>query len=215
MFDGDPDHGAYRSSAVNHPLDPFVPDPDIRERHTTVVGAPASIVFDTVQAFDMQSVPLIRATIRLRQVFLGSTQTKRRPQPFLQEALAMGWGVLASDAGRTLVMGAACQPWLADVRFSSVAAADFASYREPNRVKIAWTFEVESLGPARARLATETRAVATDGEARRRFRRYWRWARFGIVAIRWTMLPAIRRQAETAWQAQSWPQRGQGADSGR
>jgi hypothetical protein len=65
--------------------------------------------------------------------------------------------------------------------------------------QIAWTIEVESLGPTSARLATETRAVATDEESRRRFRLYWRWARFGIVAIRWFMLPAIRRQAERDW----------------
>ena len=38
--------------------------------------------------------------------------------------------------------------------------------------------------------------VATDPDARQRFLRYWRWARFGIVLIRWLMLPAIRRQAE-------------------
>jgi hypothetical protein len=188
---------------LSHPLDPFIPYPDIRERHATVVHAPAPIVFGAAQAFDLQSVPLIRATIRLRQVFLGSTKTERRPQPFLREALAMGWGVLADDPGRALVMGAACQPWLADVRFRSIAATDFAAYREPNHVKIAWTLEVDSLGSTSARLATETRAVATDGEARRRFRRYWRWARFGIVAIRWAMLPAIRRQAEKAWQGQS------------
>jgi hypothetical protein len=44
--------------------------------------------------------------------------------------------------------------------------------------------------------------VATDAEARRRFRRYWRWARFGIVAIRLLILPAIRREAERRWTAQ-------------
>jgi hypothetical protein len=188
---------------LSHHLDPFIPHPDIRERHATVVHAPASIVFGAAQAFDLQSVPLIRATIRLRQMFLGSTKTERRPQPFLREALAMGWGVLASDPGRAVVMGAACQPWLADVQFRSITATDFAAYREANYVKIAWTLEVDSLGIASARLATETRAVAIDGEARRRFRRYWRWARFGIVAIRWAMLLAIRRQAERAWQAKS------------
>ena len=200
---------------MSHPLEPFIPHPDIRERHATVVRAPASIVFDAAQAFDMQSVPLIRATIRLRQVFLGSTRIERRPRPFLQEALAMGWGVLASEPGRAVVMGAACQPWLADVQFTSIATTDFAAYREPNRVKIAWTLEVEALATASARLATETRAVATDDEARRRFRRYWRWARFGIVAIRWAMLPAIRRQAERVWQAQAPSQRERGVGAGR
>jgi hypothetical protein len=197
---------------LSHHLDPFIPSPDIRERHTTVVRAPASLVFDTARAFDMQSVPLIRAIIGLRQLLLDSTRIERRPQPFLQEALGMGWVLLASDPGRAIVMGAACQPWLADVQFQPIPSTDFAAYREPNRVKIAWTLEAESLGAASARLATETREVATDGEAGRRFRRYWRWARVGIVAIRWVMLSEIRRQAERAWRAQSRPP---GASAGR
>lgn len=196
-------------------LEPFVPHPDIRERHATLVRAPASIVFDAAQAFDMQSVPLVRAIIRLRQAFLGSTRIERRLRPFLQEALAMGWGVLAPEPGRAIVMGAVCRPWLADVQFTPIATTDFAAYREPNRVKIAWTLEVDSLDAASARLATETRAVATDDEARRRFRRYWRWARFGIVAIRWAMLSAIRRQAETMSRAQAPLRRERGVGAGR
>lgn len=99
--------------------------------------------------------------------------------------------------------GAQCQPWLADVTFTPVPPAEFASYREPNRVKIAWTLEVEPLGSTSSRLATETRAIATDAGARTRLRRYWRWAHFGIVAIRWFMLPAIRRETERTWGARS------------
>jgi hypothetical protein len=177
-------------------LDPFIPDPDVRERHSTVVRDPAPVVWATAEAFDFQSVALIRGIIRLRQLLLRSARVERKPQPFLQEAVGMGWGVLARTPGSLFVAGAHCQPWLADVTFTPIPAAEFLAYHEPNRVKIAWTLEVESLDPGSARLATETRAVATDAEARRRFRRYWRWARFGIVAIRWIMLPAIRRQAE-------------------
>ena len=66
-------------------------------------------------------------------------------------------------------------------------------------MKIAWTLEAEALGPALTRFAQETRAVATDEQARIRFRRYWRWARFGIIAIRLLMLPALRRSAERRW----------------
>ena len=82
------------------------------------------------------------------------------------------------------------------MKFTAIPPAEFAAFQEPDLVKIAWTLEVESQGVASTLLSTETRAVATDATARRRFRRYWRWARFGIVAIRWLMLPAIRRQAE-------------------
>jgi hypothetical protein len=184
---------------VNSPLDPFIPNPDIRERHSIIARAPAPIVFQAAQGFNFQSVGLIRAILRLRQGLLGSTNVERRPQPFLQEAVAMGWGILVDDPGHLVVAGAICQPWLADVKFKPTSPAEFSSYHEPTHVKIAWTLEVEPLSPTSARLSTETRAVATDAEARTRFRRYWRWARFGIVAIRWFMLPAIRRQAEAAW----------------
>jgi hypothetical protein len=185
------------------PLDAFIPQPDVRERHWIVVHAPAPFVFASAEAFDLQSVSFIRGIIRLRQILLRSTNVSRQPQPFLQEALAMGWGVLARDPGHLFIAGAQCQPWLADVSFTPIPVSEFAAYREPNRVKIAWTIEAESLTPICTRLATETRAVATDLEARRRFRRYWRWARFGIVAIRWFMLPGIARQAERAWRLQS------------
>ena len=119
----------------------------------------------------------------------------------------MGWGVLDHVPGRVFIAGAHCQPWLADVSFLPIPPAQFLAYHEPNRVKIAWSLEVEPQGPASARLTTETRAVATDSEARKRFRHYWRWARFGIVAIRWLMLPAIRRQAEDQYggvRARKW-----------
>ena len=114
----------------------------------------------------------------------------------------MGWGLLQNEPGRLFIAGAACQPWLADVVFRPIPSASFAAYQEPGQVKIAWTLEVEPVTPESARLATETRAMATDQSARRRFRRYWRWARFGILPIRWLMLPAIRRRAESAWREQ-------------
>jgi hypothetical protein len=108
----------------------------------------------------------------------------------------MGWGVLTEVPGRLFVAGAVCQPWQADVVFTPVTSDRFAAYAEPDRVKIAWTLEAEPLGPALSRFATETRAVATDAQARARFRKYWRLAGIGILAIRWLLVPAVRRQAE-------------------
>jgi hypothetical protein len=185
-----------RSAAAASPLDAFIPEPDVRERHSIVVRAPAGTVYAVAAAFDFQSMPLVRGIIRLRERLLGARPVERTPQPFVEEAQAMGWGVLAQEPGRLFVGGAHCQPWLANVTFTPIPPTEFKSWQEPNRVKIAWTLEVEPLGQASARLSTETRAVATDPEARRRFGHYWRWARFGIVAIRWLMLPAIKRQAE-------------------
>jgi hypothetical protein len=109
--------------------------------------------------------------------------------------------VLQEEPGRAVIMGARCQPWLADVRFSAIDAQEFAAYSEADQVKIAWTLEAEPIAGGCTRFAQETRAVATDAGARGKFLRYWRWARFGIIAIRLLMLPAVRRTAERRWAA--------------
>ena len=187
-------------SASSSPLDRFIPLPDVRERFETTIAAPAGLVMEVASNFDMQSLPLVQAIFWLREkVMRAGHHTPRKPQGILEETRALGWGPLAEQQGRLVVCGARCQPWLASVKFSVVAPGDFATYAEPGQVKIAWTLEATVLGPATTRFAQETRAVATDEEARTRFRRYWRWARFGIIAIRVLILPAIRRTAEQRW----------------
>jgi len=183
-------------------LDRFIPAPDIRERFETTIRAPAALVMQVAADFDMQSVRAVRAIFRLREALLGARrQPPRRPQGIVEETKNLGWGVLQEKPGRAVIMGARCQPWLADVRFSALDAQEFAAYSEADQVKIAWTLEAEPIAGDVTRFAQETRAVATDAGARRKFLRYWRWARFGIIAIRLLMLPAVRRTAERRWAA--------------
>jgi hypothetical protein len=182
------------------PLDRFLPEWDVRERFELDVDAPTDLVLRTACAFDMQSLPLVKAVFRLREVLMGAAPTApRQPQGILSETRSLGWGLLADEPGRWIACGAHCQPWQADVRFMAIAPEAFAAFAEPDQVKIAWTIEAQPLWPARSRLVQETRAVATDEPARARFRRYWRWARFGIVAIRLLLLPAVRDAAVRTW----------------
>lgn len=179
-------------------IDDFLPHADICECHEILVRAPATAVMDVAEHFDLQSLPVVRAIFWLRSKLLGAAP----PAPDLfgkglvASTMAQGWGELSRGPGRALVMGAVTQPWKADVIFTAIAAEHFAGYAEPGRVKIVWTIETEPLGPSLTRLRTETRAVATDAAAQRQFLRYWRWARFGIVLIRWLLLPAVKREAE-------------------
>jgi hypothetical protein len=189
-------------NAAPAPLDRFIPQPDVRERFEVVIAAPADLVMQTAVDFDMQSLPLVKAVFRLRERFMRATPAApRKPQGIVAETRSLGWGLLVERPGRLIAYGATCQPWLADVTFTPIAPERFASYAEPDRVKIAWTLEAEPLGPATTRFAQETRAIATDASARAKFRRYWRWARFGIVAIRLLLLPAVRRTAQRRWAA--------------
>jgi hypothetical protein len=104
--------------------------------------------------------------------------------------------MLAHQPGRELVMGAVTRPWEANVVFRALPADEFAAFSEPDMVKIVWTLEVEPLGPDLTRFRTETRVLATDAGARRKFDRYWRLAGPGIVLIRILTLPILRRAAE-------------------
>lgn len=178
------------------PLDPFIPATDVRERYAVTVRAPAPLVYRVARDFDMQSVPLVRAIFRLRELLLGSRRGTRVAAGFVDELQALGWACLLERPGELFVAGAACQPWLADVVFRPVPPEQFAGFAEPNQVRIAWTLETRSLGPSLTELVSETRAAATDEAARHRFLAYWRWARVGIYSIRWLLLPAIRRESE-------------------
>jgi hypothetical protein len=153
-------------------LDRFIPDAAVQGRHETVVRAPAPLVLETARMFDLRSMLLVRAIFWLRAKILGAKAAATDwSSGFVQELLGMGWGILAEKRNRWFVAGAVCRPWLADVIFTPIPLSHFAAYSEPDQVKIIWTLEVEPLGEARSRFATETRAVATDAQAQAKFRR--------------------------------------------
>jgi hypothetical protein len=104
--------------------------------------------------------------------------------------------VLAEEPDRKIVIGAYAQPWHEQVTFHPLPPEEFARFNRPGYVKIVWTLGAEPLGPNKSRFITRTRAVATDPEARRKFRRYWAPMSAGIILIRYTGLPLIRKEAE-------------------
>jgi len=169
-----------------------------------VVRAPAQLVYEVARDFDLGSLPLVRAIFWLRGKAMGARADPRpRPSGLVAQMKSLGWEILVEQPGRILMAGSACQPWQADVVFSPIAPDEFAGYDEPDRMKIAWTIEVESLAPDRTQCTTETRAVATDAEARTKFLRYWRRIVIGVVGIRWLLLWGVRREAERQWRSRT------------
>lgn len=180
-------------------LERFISEPDICERFERCVKAPPEIVMRSAYEFDMQSIWLIWAIVNARKLILGGTWEERRSVGMVEETRELGWGDLVEEPDRLLISGAVCQPWFGDVKFTPIPAEDFAAYDEPDQVKIVWSLEADEIEPNITRFAHEVRAVATDPEAKRKFLRYWRWARFGIIAIRLLLLPAVRRKAEAEY----------------
>jgi hypothetical protein len=187
-----------RTSEHDALLDQFLPEYDVYERHSIVVNATPEATLVAARNQDLFDAPLVNAIFTVRGWAMGATpQADDRGQGLLGTTLALGWRVLDDVPGREIVVGAVTRPWQANVIFRGIAPDAFPSFSEPDYVKIAWTLRVDPLdNGTRCVFTTETRALATDEEAARKFRRYWAFASPGIGVIRRLGLPALKRRAE-------------------
>jgi hypothetical protein len=178
-------------------LDRFMPVYDIVERHHIDVAAPADVTFAAAGETDLEESPAVRAIFKAREKILRSEpDVTSRPHGLLAWAQSIGWGVLAEVPGREVVMGAVTKPWEANVVFRPLPPDEFATFNEPDYVKIAWTVRADARSVKKSTFRTETRATATDATARTKFRRYWSLLSPGIIAIRWIMLRPVKAEAE-------------------
>ena len=177
-------------------LDDFMPTYDVVDRHRTHVQAPPEVTFAAACEIELQASPLVRAIFKGRELLLGTTPDHvDRPRGLVALTESLGWGVLAEIPGREVIIGAVTQPWEANVVFRHVAPQDFSDFHEAGYVKIAWTLRADPVGDQHSVFRTETRAIATDLDARIRFRRYWSFLSPGITLIRRTMLNSLRVEA--------------------
>jgi hypothetical protein len=179
-------------------LDVFMPKYDIAERHHVGVAAPADVTFGALMDMDLEESLLIRAIFKGREMLLGAeTDVKDRPRGLIAVTKTLGWVVLADMPGHEIVMGAVTRPWEPNVVFRGIPAEHFAAFNEPDYVKIVWTLRADAISPYSSIARSETRAIATDASARRKFR--WYWSRFsaGIVLIREMSMRLVKREAET------------------
>ena len=186
-----------RREEVDPLLDRFMPEYDVAERHHVRVAAPPETTLSAAADTDLQQSPIVRAIFRTRELVLGAEpDTVLRPKGLLAQMKSLGWGVLAEEPGREIVVGAVTQPWLANVVFKALPPDRFKEFNEPDYVKIVWTLRADPAGASQSIFRTETRVATTDPTARRRFR--WYWARFsaGIILIRWIMLRHLKMEAE-------------------
>jgi hypothetical protein len=178
-------------------LDRFIPDYEVVERHHIRVAAPAAVTLAAAREQDLFRIPLVHAIFKAREVILRATPDNRpQPRGLLAAMQALGWGVLADEPDREVVVGAVTKPWEPDVTFHSVPPDQFAAFRQAGFVKIVWTLRADPVDDDASIFRTETRAVATDAAARVRFRRYWAFFSPGIDLIRWFSLLPLKREAE-------------------
>ena len=178
-------------------LDGFMPTYEIVERHHVHVAAPAAVTFAAACKIDLRQSSIIGAIFKTREALLGSRpDSSDRPRGLVPWALSLGWGVLADISGREIVVGAVTRPWDANVVFRPLSPDKFLAFNEPDYVKIAWTLRADPINDRESVARTETRAVATDRTARRKFRRYWSIFSPGIVLIRRVAFRLVKAEAE-------------------
>ena len=178
-------------------LDVYMPRYDVVERHNIEIDAPAHVVLQAAREMDMRDSSLAEAIFKAREIVMGAqTPGRRNPRGLVEETTSLGWRILAETPGREIVVGAVTKPWEGNVKFVGLEPDQFAAFMEPEFVKIAWTLRADPVGPSRSVFRTETRALATDAVARRRFRRYWAFVSPGIWLIRRLSLSPLKASAE-------------------
>ena len=184
-------------------LDDVLPVHRHRERHATQIAAAPEVVWSALHAVSAGDLRLTRMLTMIRAL---PTRLARRgvlpgglpaDRTFVDAFLQRGYRQLRVDPPRTLVAGAAGQPWrLRGGETADVVHLDgFRAFARPGFVLIATSFELEALGDT-TRLSTETRVQPTDATAARAFRPYWWAIRAGSGLIRRDVLHAVRRRAE-------------------
>ena len=190
-------------------LDELMPVYDIVERHHIRVDAAAEQTLAAATGMDLSASPISRAIFKAREVTLGGHgEHAGRPVGLLALMKSLGWGVLAEEPGREIVMGAVTRPWEANVVFQPLPAETFRRFNEPGYVKIAWTLRADPLTVKTSVFRTETRAIATDAFAARKFRNYWAMVSPGVWLIRRLSLRTVRRTVR-------WAQAGEGTHANR
>jgi hypothetical protein len=194
-------------------LDRFVPAWQFAERHALLVHAPLERVEAAIHAVTASDIRFFRILTWIRQPRLPgravpeSIMAPSEEKPILDVALSTGFIQLADVPGRELVVGTLV---LVPAELRRLPPAELARLRRewsperfrtlasPGFAKAAMSFLLADRGDGWTDLSTETRVVATDAGAERRFRAYWRTIYPGSSLIRREWLAAVRNRAEAA-----------------
>jgi hypothetical protein len=178
-------------------LDRFLPHYDFRERHSIAIDASPDTVLEEARRMTSRDVPVMVALMAIRRLpdlLLARRAPRLDGRPVLDQFERAGFVRLAATEDE-LVFGVVGRFWRPSGDIRPIEGGSFPGFAEPGWAKAAVNFRAVPEGD-RTVLSTETRILATDAAARRRFRCYWRLIYPGSALIRVAWLRAIRRRAE-------------------
>ncbi len=180
-------------------IDRFAREFDFTEIHRIEIDAAPDVVYDAVWTTDIASQWIVRALVSLRSLpkvlFGAGPASGEAPTALrLEGLLRVGFGLLAEDKGREVVLGVSGRFWRPVDNLLPFRREDFDAAVAPGTARGVWNFTVSEVSPGRTLLETETRVVCGDPASRRKFAAYWLFIRPFSGLIRIVMLRAVARE---------------------
>lgn len=181
-------------------IESFAPNPDAVETHRIEIAASCEAVYQGLWTADLGGSPVVKSLLVLRSLpeFVLHPGRRRRPNQkvTLQTLIEAGFGRLAEEPGREIVLGVAGRFWRPIGNILPFNQGNFRGPVPPGFARAVWNFTVEEANAGRTILSTETRVVCGDTASRLKFRAYWLVVRPFSGLIRLIMLRAVRRACE-------------------
>ena len=178
----------------------LAPNPDASEIHKLEIEASCETVYRALWTADLGSSAVVKGLLFLRSLPSFLVKPERRPRArrkiTLQTLIEAGFGRLAEEPGREIVLGLTGRFWRPTGNTSSFRREDFAGAVPAGLARAVWNFSVQEIAAGRTVLSTETRITCGDETSRMKFRAYWLFVRPFSGLIRILMLRAVRRECE-------------------
>jgi hypothetical protein len=178
-------------------IDDFVPLPDAAETHSIEITANPGVVYEALWTTDLGGSWIIKGLLGLRSLptsLLHPARSKRRNRRItLETIIGAGFGVLAEEAGREIVLGVSGPFWRPVGNLLPFKEENFRGPVASGVARAVWNFAVREIGDGHTLLVTETRIICGDRSSRRKFRTYWFFVRPFSGLIRRLMLKAVKR----------------------
>ncbi|HEX6418569.1 MAG TPA: hypothetical protein VFZ77_08725 [Acidimicrobiales bacterium] len=196
-------------------IDEILPAFDVTRVDTVVVAAPADDVYRVALDLDLVEVvrddPVVGILFAVRSIpdrvmrLLGRRDEPPPPSMRLRDLPQEGeWIRLGEDPGREIVFGAAGRFWNGPIEWRRTTPPSFAAFDAPGAARIAANIAVHPYARDRVLVTYEARTAATDDDARRGVRRYWRMLSPFVGLVLRGVLRGIKRRAEAGHAREAW-----------
>jgi hypothetical protein len=183
-------------------IESFIPNPDVVETHKIEIAASREVVYQAIWTTDLGSSPIIKSLMALRSlpgIISNPKQLRHLPRQItLQTIIERGFGQLAEEPGREVVLGVEGQFWRPAGAILPFSEEMFCEPVQPGFARGVWNFAVQDAGQGLTVLSTETRVICGDAASRLKFRAYWIVVRPFSGLIRVIMLRAVKKACARA-----------------